>query len=651
MNKPLLQVAKDGLYEMVIEGVISSEQWFGDEFTPDMVREEIAKANGSPIRIVINSPGGEVFAGTAIYNALLQYDGRKVVRVDGVAASMASVIAMVGDEIIMSPGSTMMVHRPLVGAMGNVNDLQAAIEMLEAIEETIIPIYQERTGLSKDEVFALLDKETWMSADKAVELGFADKLEEKPKAKALDKIMAMLDNQQFAYSMNAVHKSLADYVKAEAPEEEAKVEEVKTETPEVAEVETVETVEAEAVVETTETEEVVAEEAEVVEAEVEEAETDEQEATEPVASETKEEVEEKVEMSKETATDAVVEMANPVASTAATPVNKNAIRENFAAQMTALVAGDAGAQVRLAKAGAEAAQMAIADGSPLYVDEVVRQDILKAYTVAGRVGGLVDRESIVADTLKILVETAGVGFQAVALGAIKATDTPVWVPKTFEPFEWALIVPWKDGDQKRTSINIYNQIIQYIANEYAKLEDKIILTYAGGTVGAETRPASGLVPILTAAGRTTSVSSYDSDDVVRALGVAYGKIESDGVITLVANRKTWGGLAVSVDAEGRPLFTVVGEQVAAGALGTFNVVLSNALADGDVVVGNFADYLLVTRGALATLFSQEAVVPTGESTSINLFAQDASALRADIDITGGAKRVQSFQLLEFPVNS
>ena len=253
-------------------------------------------------------------------------------------------------------------------------------------------------------------------------------------------------------------------------------------------------------------------------------------------------------------------------------------------------------------------QNAVADGENLWVDEVVRNDILKAYNQVGRVGGLVDRESITADTLKILVETAGTGFAPVALGAVKSTDTPVWTPKTFEPFEWAVIVPWKDGDQKRTSINIYNQIVQYIATEYAKLEDKIILTYAGGTVGAETRPASGLVPILTSAGRDIQATDYSSQEVVSALAEAYGQTESDGTITLVCNRKTWAQLATSLDGFDRPLFTVVGSEVSAGALGSFRVVNSSVMSDGDVVIGNFADYLLVTRGGLGTLLSREAYI-------------------------------------------
>jgi HK97 family phage major capsid protein len=151
---------------------------------------------------------------------------------------------------------------------------------------------------------------------------------------------------------------------------------------------------------------------------------------------------------------------------------------------------------------------------------------------------------------------------------------------------------------------------------------------------------------LTTATRFDAVASYDSLDVVPALGLAYGEIESDMAITLVANRRTWANLATSLDGENRPIFTVVGNQVAAGALGTFNVVLSNVLDDGDVVIGAFADYNLVTRGGLGTLLSREATV--GE---LNLFTQDATALRADIDITGKPVFNTSFYLLQFPVAS
>ena len=649
MLKPFLQLQADGVYELLIEGIISGEEWWGDEFTPDMVREELAKANGKEIRIIINSPGGECFAGAAIYNALLQYSGRKTVRVDGVAASMASVIAMVGDNIQMSPGSTMMIHRPSVMAWGNVKNLEKAIKMLEALEETMIPIYEERTGLSRDEIFTLLDEETWMSPEKAVELGFADSVVtvEKPEqaeASAFEKIKAMLGNEQFAFSMSTEHKSLEQYVaKAEAPESE-EVTPVKPET----EKEEEEVVETPATpVEDPETPVVDEEEAEEVVTD-----TDEEEVVETPTSEIK-----PIATKKETktmpkpetiATDTVVDptaQADPAAVSQPTDkaITKNEFKKNFVEMLSTAYNGrKAEAEAQAEKLGAT---MVIngTSGEPLFGGEILSLDIREAYTNLGRVGALVNHIDIEgAETFKQLVETAGAGFRPVALGAVKQEDQPVWTPVTFEPHEFALIVAWLDGVQRRSPIAIYNQIVRYIAKEYARLQDKIVLTWNGGTFGGEVFPRTGLVPILTAAGRVTLVSSYDAADVLVAIAEAYGEIESDGDIVLVANRKTWARLAVTLDANENPIFKVVGEQVQVGALGTFRVVLSSVLADGDVVVGVYEDYNIVTRGDLATLFSREATVG-----SLNLFTQDASALRADVDITGGPVAIESFQLLQF----
>lgn len=648
MKKPFLQVASDGVYELLVEGVISSEQWWGDEYTPDMVREELAKANGNPIRIVINSPGGECFAGSAIYNALAQYSGRKTVRVDGVAGSMASIIAMVGDEIIMSPGSTMMIHRPSVGAWGNVEDLKKAINMLEALEDTMIPIYEARTGLSRDEIFDLLDKETWMSPSEAIALGFADKLEEEttPSSNAFERIKAMLSNEQFAFSMSAVHKSLESYVAtAEAPKKEdtqVPTEEKPVEATETQELEAPETVE----VPTETTEEVV----ETEEVENVEETSEEEEVTEPTASETKKPVA-KVNMSKEIVADVVAPEALADPAVATTPadnaISKQEYKKRFVEMLSTAYNGDKdGAS---AKAEALKATMVIngTSGEPLFGGEILSRDIREAYEIAGRVGSLVNRIDIEgAETFKQLVETAGTGFAPVALGGTKSEDQPVWTPVTFEPHEFALIVAWLDGVQKRSPIAIYNQIVRYIAKEYAKLEDRIILTWEGGTFGGEVFPETGLVPKLTDASRVVPVASYTGEDVIPAIGEAFGEVESDGVLTLVANRATWGALATTIDADGRAVFSVVGEQVSAGALGTFKVVLSNELENGDVVLGNYDDYNLVTRGGLSTLFSREAVVG-----SLNLFTQDASALRADVDVTGGPVLLNSFVLLQFATES
>jgi len=620
--------------ELVIEGVISSESW--------ELRKELANHKGD-LTVSLNSGGGDVFAGVSMYNALKNFDGNVTIRVDGLAASIASIIAMAGDKIIMSPGSMMMIHKPWTMAVGDANELDKVKEVLSDIEKSLLPIYTARTGKSEEEVQALLDAETWMTAEEAVAEGFADEVIEAKKASYSDAIKNLVSGQ-FAYSMSATQesmKNLIDKIKAsdEEEEEETGVADSTETVDEV--VDTTDDAETEDVEETDEETETEGES----EAEVEEIKESDEEKEEMADENTQAQADAKLEAQINAAVEGIVAKALPAQPKAEKKVNDTEVRVNFVNQIGSLMNKNGS---DLKKFATEAAEMrgfqnAIADGENLWVDEVVRNDILKAYNQVGRVGGLVDRESITADTLKILVETAGTGFQPVALGAVKPTDTPVWTPKTFEPFEWAVIVPWKDGDQKRTAINIYNQIIQYVATEYSKLEDKIILTYAGGTVGSETRPASGLVPILTAANRDIQVDSYSSADVVEALAEAYGQTESDGTITLVANRKTWAQLATSLDGFDRPLFTVVGEQVSAGALGSFRVVMSSVLSDGDVVIGNFADYLLVTRGGLATLFSQEAYI----ADVVNLFTQDASALRADIDITGGAKRVNSFSLIQF----
>ena len=613
---------------LILDGPISSETWWGDEVTPQLFRDELKKITSNKLTVQINSPGGDVWAGVSIYDALKDLDAEVTVKVSGLAASIASIIAMAGDKIIMTPGSTMMIHRASMIAMGNTDDMQKAIEMLKTVEEGIENIYVDRTGQTKEAVKDMMEAETWMSAEKAVELGFADEV--LTQVKDEEPVNAFMGN--FAFSMSATKESLENFaskvqeqVKAEAETEESN----QVDDPEDTKVETEEpTIKEE-------------EEEEMTEAELK--------AKADADAKLAEEQEAKMQKQIETAVEGIVAKALPAQPKAEKKVSERDVRANFVAQMGALVNKDYSSLSKYAKEGAEmrGVQNAVADGENLWVDEVVRNDILKAYNQVGRVGGLVDRESITADTLKILVETAGTGFQPVALGAVKPTDTPVWTPKTFEPFEWAVIVPWKDGDQKRTSINIYNQIVQYIATEYAKLEDKIILTYAGGSVGSETRPASGLVPILTTAGRDIQATDYSSAEVVSALAEAYGQTESDGTITLVANRKTWAQLATSLDGFDRPLFTVVGDQVSAGALGSFRVVNSSVLSDGDVVIGNFADYLLVTRGGLGTLLSREAYI----ADVINLFTQDAQALRADIDITGGAKRVNSFSLIQFGTSS
>ncbi|HEM3968733.1 TPA: Clp protease ClpP [Streptococcus suis] len=158
-----------------IEGQIADETWFGDEVTPQVFKNDLHAGNGD-ITLWINSPGGDVFAAAQIYNMLMDYKGDVHVVIDGLAASAASVIAMAGTTVSMSPVAMMMIHNPWTVVQGEAKDMQKVIEMLGEIKESIINAYELRTGLSRIKLSHLMDSESWFNAKKAVELGFADKI-------------------------------------------------------------------------------------------------------------------------------------------------------------------------------------------------------------------------------------------------------------------------------------------------------------------------------------------------------------------------------------------------------------------------------------------------------------------------------------------
>ncbi|HGI4572517.1 TPA: head maturation protease, ClpP-related [Streptococcus agalactiae] len=158
-----------------IEGQIADETWFGDEVTPQLFKNDLLAGTGD-ITLWINSPGGDVFAAAQIYNMLMDYQGDVHVIIDGLAASAASVIAMAGTTVSMSPVAMMMIHNPWTFAQGEAKDMAKVIEMLGEIKESIINAYELRTGLSRTKISHLMDSESWFNAKKAVELGFADKV-------------------------------------------------------------------------------------------------------------------------------------------------------------------------------------------------------------------------------------------------------------------------------------------------------------------------------------------------------------------------------------------------------------------------------------------------------------------------------------------
>jgi ATP-dependent Clp protease protease subunit len=160
---------------LYLDGEISDETWYGDEVTPQVFKDELNSGKGN-ITLWINSPGGDVFAAAQIYNMLMDYPYEVTVKIDALAASAASVIAMAGTKVCMSPVAMLMVHNPATIAIGDSEEMQKAIDMLSEVKESIMNAYEIKSGLSRNKISKLMDAETWMNAREAKKLGFADEI-------------------------------------------------------------------------------------------------------------------------------------------------------------------------------------------------------------------------------------------------------------------------------------------------------------------------------------------------------------------------------------------------------------------------------------------------------------------------------------------
>ena len=158
-----------------LEGPIDEESFWSDGVTPKQFREELYAEDGD-VAIWINSPGGNVFAAAEIYTMIRDYPGTVTVKIDAIAASAASVVAMAGDRVLVSPVGMIMIHDPMTIAMGNSRAMEKAITTLNEVKESILNAYVAKTGLSRNKVAKLMTDETWLNAKKAVELGFADEI-------------------------------------------------------------------------------------------------------------------------------------------------------------------------------------------------------------------------------------------------------------------------------------------------------------------------------------------------------------------------------------------------------------------------------------------------------------------------------------------
>lgn len=158
---------------LTINGTIAEDSWVDDEVTPQVFQDELSQGKG-PINLWLNSPGGDCVAASRIYTMLMNYPDDVNVKIDGIAASAASVIAMAGTKVSMAPTAMIMIHNPLTIVGGQKEDLDQAAQMLAETKESIINAYELKTNLPREKISSMMDDETWMNVNKAIELGFAD---------------------------------------------------------------------------------------------------------------------------------------------------------------------------------------------------------------------------------------------------------------------------------------------------------------------------------------------------------------------------------------------------------------------------------------------------------------------------------------------
>lgn len=169
--------------ELRIEGEIVADddawiyEWFGvAAATPNAFRTALSEHKGKNITVWIDSWGGDTTAAAGIYNALKEHNGKITVKIDGKAVSAASVIAMAGEEIKMSPLGIMMIHNPWSGVRGEAKDMRHMADVLDEVKDTIVNAYQMKTGKSRKKISQMMDEETWMSPKKAMAEGFVDEV-------------------------------------------------------------------------------------------------------------------------------------------------------------------------------------------------------------------------------------------------------------------------------------------------------------------------------------------------------------------------------------------------------------------------------------------------------------------------------------------
>lgn len=171
--------------EIFIYGLITEEKWMDEDVTPSWFKDQVAKLKKMKnINLFINSPGGGVFAGITIYNIINRLEATVTAYIDGLAASIASVIPMAADKVIMPKNALMMIHNPWLGVIGTADDMRKAAEILDRAKTSILSTYAGKTKKPEADLSKMMDEETWMTGTEAKNMGFSDVLEEKQEVKA-----------------------------------------------------------------------------------------------------------------------------------------------------------------------------------------------------------------------------------------------------------------------------------------------------------------------------------------------------------------------------------------------------------------------------------------------------------------------------------
>lgn len=198
-------VTKSAKSELYLYDAIGKD-FFGEGITAQAISDELKKFKPGQLDIYINSPGGSVFEGLAIYSQIKRRNGKKVIHIDGIAASIASIVAMAGDEINIASNGMMMIHRAWGGTSGSAKDVRKFADALEKIDATLLDTYVARTGGNRKQIDDWMEAETWMTADEAVSRKFATK---KTAEKAIEASFPMLD--KFANVPDALKKQALSY--------------------------------------------------------------------------------------------------------------------------------------------------------------------------------------------------------------------------------------------------------------------------------------------------------------------------------------------------------------------------------------------------------------------------------------------------------